>query len=54
MSSILAQGLSTFAVVIGMMALLVFLGVFVDQVSIMLITLPVFMPLVQRLAIDPI
>jgi TRAP-type mannitol/chloroaromatic compound transport system permease large subunit len=37
-----------------MMALLIFLGVFVDQVSMMLITLPVFMPLVQRLAIDPI
>lgn len=53
-SSVLAQGLSTFAVLIGMMALLVFLGVFVDQVSMMLITLPVFMPLVQRLAIDPI
>jgi tripartite ATP-independent transporter DctM subunit len=53
-SSILGQGLSTFAVVVGMMGLLVFLGVFVDQVSMMLITLPVFMPLVQRLGVDPI
>ena len=53
-STILGKGLSTFAVVAGMMALLIFLGVFVDQVSMMLITLPVFMPLVQRLAIDPI
>jgi tripartite ATP-independent transporter DctM subunit len=53
-SSILGKGLSTFAVVVGMMALLVFLGVFVDQVSMMLITLPVFMPLVQRLGVDPI
>ncbi|HEX8165164.1 MAG TPA: TRAP transporter large permease subunit [Beijerinckiaceae bacterium] len=53
-SMILGKGLSTFAVLIGMMALLIFLGVFVDQVSMMLITLPVFMPLVQRLAIDPI
>ncbi|HKG82282.1 MAG TPA: TRAP transporter large permease subunit [Beijerinckiaceae bacterium] len=53
-SSILGQGLSTFAVVAGMMALLIFLGVFVDQVSMMLITLPVFMPLVQRLGVDPI
>ena len=53
-SSILGPGLSTFAVVAGMMALLIFLGVFVDQVSMMLITLPVFMPLVQRLGVDPI
>jgi TRAP-type mannitol/chloroaromatic compound transport system permease large subunit len=35
-----------------MMLLLIFLGIFVDQVSTMLITLPVFMPIVQRLEID--
>jgi tripartite ATP-independent transporter DctM subunit len=51
-SSILGQGLSAFAVLAGMMLLLVFLGLFVDQVSMMLITLPVFMPIVQRLDID--
>ena len=34
------------------MLLLIFLGIFVDQVSMMLITLPVFMPIVQRLDID--
>jgi tripartite ATP-independent transporter DctM subunit len=53
-SSILSQGLSTFAVVLGMMALLIFLGIFVDQVSTMLITLPIFMPIVQQLGIDPV
>jgi len=53
-STILGQGLSLFAVVAMMMLILVFLGIFVDQVSMMLITLPVFMPLVQRLGIDPI
>jgi tripartite ATP-independent transporter DctM subunit len=53
-STILDQGLSAFAVVVGMMLLLIFLGIFVDQVSMMLITLPVFMPIVARLAIDPI
>jgi TRAP-type mannitol/chloroaromatic compound transport system permease large subunit len=37
-----------------MMAMLILLGIFVDQVSMMLITLPVFMPIVQRLGIDPI
>jgi TRAP-type mannitol/chloroaromatic compound transport system permease large subunit len=42
------------AVVIGMILILLFLGCFVDQVSMMLITLPFFMPLVQQLGIDPI
>ena len=32
--------------------LLIFLGVFVDQVSMMMITLPIFMPVVQTLNID--
>ena len=41
-------GLSATAIVIGMMLILLFLGCFVDQVSMMLITLPFFMPLVQR------
>jgi tripartite ATP-independent transporter DctM subunit len=53
-AAILGQGLSPFAILIGMMALLIFLGIFVDQVSMMLITLPVFMPIVQRIGIDPI
>ena len=41
-------------VLLGMMAILLFLGCFVDQVSMMLITLPFFMPLVQQLGVDPI
>ena len=53
-STILGQGFSLFAVVGLMMLILVLLGIFVDQVSMMLITLPVFMPIVQRLGIDPI
>jgi tripartite ATP-independent transporter DctM subunit len=51
---ITAQGLSTNMIIIGMMLILIFLGVFVDQVSMMMITLPIFMPLVQSLGIDPI
>jgi tripartite ATP-independent transporter DctM subunit len=51
-SAIFSQGLSPFAVLMGMLLLLIFLGIFVDQVSMMLITLPVFMPIVQRLDID--
>jgi tripartite ATP-independent transporter DctM subunit len=53
-STVLGKGFSPFAILAGMMALLIFLGLFVDQVSMMLITLPVFMPLVQRLDIDVI
>jgi tripartite ATP-independent transporter DctM subunit len=53
-AAIIGQGLSAFAVLALMMAILIFLGIFVDQVSMMLITLPVFMPLVQKLGIDPI
>jgi TRAP-type C4-dicarboxylate transport system permease large subunit len=53
-STILGQGLSPFAIVVLMMLILIFLGVFVDQVSMMLITLPVFMPIVAKLGVDPI
>ncbi len=49
-----AQGLSATVIVIGMMLILLFLGCFVDQVSMMLITLPFFMPLVQQLGLDPV
>jgi tripartite ATP-independent transporter DctM subunit len=48
------MGLSVTALVIAMLLVLLFLGCFVDQVSMMLITLPFFMPLVQRYDIDPI
>ncbi len=51
---ITGQGLSTMAVVAAMMSVLIFLGLFVDQVSMMMITLPIFMPIVQKLGIDPI
>jgi tripartite ATP-independent transporter DctM subunit len=53
-SAILGQGLSPLAVVALMMLILIFLGIFIDQVSMMLITLPVFMPIVARLGIDPV
>jgi tripartite ATP-independent transporter DctM subunit len=49
---ITGQGWSTAMVVTGMMAMLIFLGIFVDQVSMMMITLPIFMPVVQALGVD--
>src|SRR5204863_3400640 len=51
---ITGHNLSTTAIIVGMLAILIFLGVFVDQVSMMLITLPIFMPIVQQLGIDPV
>jgi tripartite ATP-independent transporter DctM subunit len=51
-SLITGHGLTQNAIIAGMMLILIFLGVFVDQVSMMLITLPIFMPIVQQLGID--
>jgi len=48
------SGLSANLLVIVMLLILILLGVFIDQVSMMLITLPIFMPLVSSLAIDPV
>ncbi|HET9205273.1 MAG TPA: TRAP transporter large permease subunit [Burkholderiaceae bacterium] len=52
--TITGQAFSTGAIVVAMMAMLIFLGIFVDQVSMMMITLPIFMPVVQTLGIDPV
>lgn len=51
---IAAQGFSPFGVMLAMMAILLVLGCFVDPVSMMLLTLPFFMPLVTNLKIDTI
>jgi len=51
---IVGFGLSPLAVIAAMMALLIFLGLFVEQVSMMLITLPIYMPLVQKFGVDPV
>jgi tripartite ATP-independent transporter DctM subunit len=53
-SLVAGQGLSATVIILGMMLILLFLGCFVDQVSMMLITLPFFMPLVAQLGVDPI
>ena len=45
-------GLPPLAVIAGMMLFLIFLGVFVEQVSMMMITLPIFMPVVQQMGVD--
>ena len=47
-------GLSPLALIAAMMLMLIFLGLFVEQVSMMMITLPIYMPLVQKFGIDPV
>jgi tripartite ATP-independent transporter DctM subunit len=39
-------------VMIGMLAVLIFLGFFIDQTSIMMITLPFYMPLLKAMGVD--
>jgi tripartite ATP-independent transporter DctM subunit len=51
---IVGMGLSPLAVIAAMMVLLIFLGLFVEQVSMMMITLPIYMPLVQKYGVDPV
>jgi len=51
---IAGTGLSPMMVIALMLLLLIFLGLFVEQVSMMLITLPIYMPLVQKYGIDPV
>jgi tripartite ATP-independent transporter DctM subunit len=46
--------LSPWAVLLGMLGILLLLGCFIDQVSMMLITLPFYMPLVQHYGFDPL
>jgi tripartite ATP-independent transporter DctM subunit len=53
-SLVQGAGLPPWVVLGGMIVMLLVLGCFVDQVSMMLITLPFFMPLVQHFAWDPL
>jgi len=47
-------GLSPLWLVLGMLAILLLLGCVIDQVSMMMITLPFFMPLASAAGIDPV
>src|SRR5437868_6374689 len=51
---IAGMGWPPLAVIAAMMALLIFLGLFVEQVSMMMITLPIYMPLVAQYGVDPV
>ena len=45
-------GLSPLMVLLGMLGILLFLGCFMDQVSMMMITCPLFMPVAEQLGFD--
>jgi tripartite ATP-independent transporter DctM subunit len=45
-------GLSPLMVLLGMLGILLFLGCFMDQVSMMMITSPLFMPIAEQLGFD--
>jgi TRAP-type C4-dicarboxylate transport system permease large subunit len=53
-SLVLQADLAPIAVLLGMLAILMFLGCFMDQVSMMMITMPLFMPVVEQLDFDPV
>jgi tripartite ATP-independent transporter DctM subunit len=50
----LGMAVSPFWILIIMLAIVVLLGCFIEQVSIMMITLPIFMPIVKALGLDPV
>jgi tripartite ATP-independent transporter DctM subunit len=53
-TAVLGVGLSPLALLVGMLAILMFLGCVMDQVSMMMFTVPLFMPLVQQFGFEPV
>src|SRR3990170_1565708 len=53
-AAVLGVGLSPLELLAGMLLILLFLGCFMDQVSMMMITVPLFMPLVQQFGFEPV
>ena len=54
LDSVLGLDVSPIVLVLGMNLIVMFLGCFMDQIAIMLITLPIFMPIVNSLGLDPV
>jgi tripartite ATP-independent transporter DctM subunit len=54
LDAVLGLEVSPIVLVIGMNLIVLFLGCFMDQIAIMLITLPIFMPIVNSLGLDPV
>ena len=53
LSNVIAgANLAPLLVLLGMLGILMFLGCFMDQVSMMMITMPIYMPVVERMGYD--
>jgi tripartite ATP-independent transporter DctM subunit len=53
-AAVLGADLAPIVLLAGMLVILLFLGCFMDQVSMMMITVPLFMPLVQQFGFEPV
>lgn len=53
-SLILSAELAPYTILIGMLVLTLILGCFIDQVSMILLTVPLYLPLVTSLGFDPV
>jgi tripartite ATP-independent transporter DctM subunit len=53
-SLLLGSGLSPMAIIWVMMGILIFLGMFIDWVGIVMLTVPLFGPIIRQLGFDPI
>jgi TRAP-type C4-dicarboxylate transport system permease large subunit len=51
---VLGSAVNPIWILIIMLAIVVLLGCFIEQVLIMMITLPIFMPIVRALGLDPV
>ncbi|MEJ8474417.1 TRAP transporter large permease subunit [Roseibium algae] len=53
-STILDSGASPMVIILIMMAILIVLGLFMDWIGIALLTMPIFVPIVVKLGMDPV
>ena len=53
-SAILGSGASPLVIVMIMMAILIVLGLFMDWIGIALLTMPIFVPIIVKLGMDPV
>ncbi len=53
-SMILDLGWPSIAIIIVMMCILIFLGMFMDWIGIAMLTVPIFVPIIQTLGYDPV
>lgn len=53
-TAIVASGMPLWQILASVVVLYLFLGLFLDLISILILTVPVFLPIIQQLGLDPI